>query len=197
MSRRPFWLDPPHRLGSCHSLFDSGAAEVAGPTEGRPHGDAEANGAGRCPPRGASPWRSPPGVAGAAKHGPGGNSENAKKCQGTGYLNWTTTTGTTFDSADACTAYAAHGGVLVAATHNLRVLVLNESPRFLAIAEVTSDPAGIDCVQGPEGLNTCDHEFTAGTTVTLTEMPGPGALPPGANFLSGTATARGRSPRAR
>ena len=131
------------------------------------------------------------GVAGAKS---GGNSANAKKCQGTGYLNWTTTSGTTFGSADACTAYAAHGGVLVAATHNLRVLVLNESPRFLATVEVTSDPAGIDCVQPPEGLNTCNHEFTAGTTVTLTEMPGPGALPPGATFFGWQGDCSGTQP---
>jgi hypothetical protein len=47
------------------------------------------------------------GVAGAAK---GGNSANAKKCQGTGYLDWVDANGNAFASADACTAYAAKKG---------------------------------------------------------------------------------------
>jgi hypothetical protein len=112
------------------------------------------------------------GVAGAAKHGPGGNSKNAKKCQGTGYLNWTTTSGTAFDSADACTAYAAQGGTLTPkpVTHRLTVTVVGRAGTP-AEGRVTSDPAGIDCVAMPGQFNVCDHDFTAGTTVTLTEQP--------------------------
>ena len=47
------------------------------------------------------------GVAGAAKSG---NSANAKKCQGTGYLDWVDANGNAFASAEACTAYAAKKG---------------------------------------------------------------------------------------
>ena len=47
------------------------------------------------------------GVAGAAK---GGNSANAKKCQGTGYLDWVDANGNAFANPGACTSYAAKKG---------------------------------------------------------------------------------------
>jgi hypothetical protein len=52
------------------------------------------------------------GVAGAAKHGPGGNSAAAKACQGTGYLDLVREDGTAFGTPGACVAYTARGGTL-------------------------------------------------------------------------------------
>ena len=49
------------------------------------------------------------GVAGAAK---GGNSANAKKCQGTGYLDWVDANGNAFANPGACTSYSAKGSEL-------------------------------------------------------------------------------------
>ena len=42
-----------------------------------------------------------------------GNSDNAKKCQQGGYVNYTTTSGARFNNAGDCTSYAAKGGTLV------------------------------------------------------------------------------------
>ena len=47
------------------------------------------------------------GSAGAAKHGPGGNSAAAKACQGTGYLDLVREDGTAFGTPGACVGYAA------------------------------------------------------------------------------------------
>jgi hypothetical protein len=52
------------------------------------------------------------GAAGAAKHGPGGNSAAAKACQGTGYLDLVREDGTAFGTPGACVGYAARGGTL-------------------------------------------------------------------------------------
>jgi len=52
------------------------------------------------------------GVATAAKHGPGGNSDAAKACQKTGYQDWVREDDSAFETSDECTAYAAEGGTL-------------------------------------------------------------------------------------
>jgi hypothetical protein len=52
------------------------------------------------------------GAAGAANHGPGGNSAAAKACQGTGYLDLVREDGTSFGTPGACVGYAARGGTL-------------------------------------------------------------------------------------
>ena len=137
------------------------------------------------------------GVAGAAKHrrgaaksGNGGNSANAKKCQGTGYLNWVTTDGATFDSADACTAYAAQGGTLTPKPVTHQLLVDVENTLGSGVARVTSDPAGIDCVADSTPSAICTHDFTAGASVTLTARPSGGPAfgawigPPCEDFVS-------------
>ena len=52
------------------------------------------------------------GVAPAAKHGPGGNSDAAQACQKTGYQDWVREDGSAFETSDECTAYVAEGGTL-------------------------------------------------------------------------------------
>jgi hypothetical protein len=43
---------------------------------------------------------------------PGGNSENAKKCQKGGWQDWAKEDGTPFASQDECVSYGAQGGTL-------------------------------------------------------------------------------------
>ena len=50
--------------------------------------------------------------AGAAGASAGGNSANAKACQGSGWKYWTQSDGTPFASQSACVSYAAQGGKL-------------------------------------------------------------------------------------
>jgi len=116
------------------------------------------------------------GVAGAKG---GGNSANAKKCQKTGYLSWVTAQDATFDSAGACTAYAAQGGTLTPkpVTHQLGVSVAFAGGPPPDAGRVTSDPAGIDCVaDASTPAAACFHDFTAGTSVTLTAEAVGGAV---------------------
>jgi hypothetical protein len=107
------------------------------------------------------------GVAGAAK---GGNSANAKKCQGMGYLDWTTSEGATFGSAGACTAYAARGGTLTPKPttdfHSLTVNLIDIGGVGGSVAIQQDGPPTIVC-DAPSGSSSCGHNFPAGSTLVL------------------------------
>ena len=61
-------------------------------------------------------------------------------------------------------------------TYPLSVVVTNNPSAPMHTGYVTSSPAGINCGTIPTGTPTCDANFSAGTTVTLTATPNQGGF---------------------
>lgn len=105
-------------------------------------------------------------------HGPG-NSPNAKQCQKGGWENLVTSTGASFTNEEACTSYAAQGGMLAPKLTNeqqFQIICENGSGNFSAFT------GGWQCVnEGGLSQSTIDALATPCTAAGGTSfLGGPG-----------------------
>ena len=116
---------------------------------------------------------------------PGGNAENAAKCQHSGYLNHTRADGSAFKNAGQCTRYAAQGGTLVEIRTPSVSTRIGELDGGLCLVTITllNSPEGVDVlvvISTSGGTATPILSAPNNTTATL-------GLRPGGSMLSGTA----------